>query len=95
MRRELVAVSGMLVAGFGLMACQPAGLDATNKKLDDVLTKLDALDKKVTAGAGRPQPMQPPPGPDPAAVYAVDITGAAYVGPEHAKVTIVEAFEFA
>ena len=33
--------------------------------------------------------------PDPAAVYAVSIEGDPWVGVEHARVTLVEGFEFA
>lgn len=33
--------------------------------------------------------------PDPGVVYAVPIDGAPFSGPEHAKVTVVEGFEFA
>lgn len=93
MRRQLVSMSGALVAGLTLMACQMQVDEATKKKLDEISTKLDALDKKVGQGA-RPMPQQPA-GPDPSTVYSVAVDGSAYDGPQHAKVTIVEAFEFA
>jgi hypothetical protein len=100
-----------LLAGaiaLGGVACQRQN-EQTDKKLDYLITKVEGLEKKIAAGGigtGRPAgapgaPGQMPPqqqprrGPDPAAIYAVDITGAHYEGPATAKVTIVEAFEFA
>jgi hypothetical protein len=98
---------GILVAGSA--ACGRPN-EETDKKLDQALAKLDSIEKKVDssggfrggpAAAGMPgqpgQPGQPqrPPGPDPATTYSVDIKGSAYEGPEHAEITIVEAFDFA
>ena len=91
------------VFAAGALGCQKAD-DAVVKKLDEIsvkLDKLDAIEKKLAAGGGpgaaRPQmPQGPQPGrPDPATVYSVPIDGNPSVGPAHAKVTIVEAFEFA
>ena len=98
MRRiGLWLIPGM-AAGMALASCQKEDV-ALHKKIDDLTAKVDGLDKKVGAGGAMPggarQPGQRPPGPDPAAVYAVPIAGAASKGPAHAKVTIVEAFEFA
>jgi hypothetical protein len=45
-------------------------------------------------GANRPQRPQRPT-PQPNSVYSVDINGSPYKGAKDAKVTIVEAFEFA
>jgi hypothetical protein len=92
MRRELT-ITGLLAAGVYVWGCQPGADPTVTKKLDDITAKLDAIEKKI--GTGAPQRPQPPPGPDPTTVYAVPIEGAAFKGPEHAKVTIVEAFEFA
>ncbi len=82
--------------GLALAACQPVPDQDVAKKLDAIDKKLDALDKKIGAGGGAmAQRPQPPPGPDPNTVYAVSVEGAPYKGPKNAKVTIVEAFEFA
>src|SRR5262249_51938551 len=68
-----------------------------NDKLDRVLTRLDSIDKKIdqvaqNRVAARPQA---PPEPDPKATYAVAIDGDTPKGPATAKVTIVEAADFA
>jgi protein-disulfide isomerase len=94
MRRELTFASGLLLAGVGLFGCQQQN-DEVNKKLDAINKKLDDLATKVGQVQQRPQMPQPPPGPDPNAIYAVAIDGSAVSGPKNAKVTIVEAFEFA
>jgi len=76
--------------------------EQTQRKLDYLIGKVDTLEKKLASGAiGRPAAGQPgqqpqrPRGPDPTTVYAVDVTGAAFEGPERAKITVVEAFDFA
>ncbi len=95
----------LLVAGLvaiGLVGCQKAD-DAVVKKLDEISKKLDKLEdieKKLTAGGGRAAGARPKPGPrpgrpDPSKVYSLSIAGNPFVGAKHAKVTIVEAFEFA
>jgi protein-disulfide isomerase len=90
-------VGSLCIAVLGLAACQKEDV-TLHKKIDDLAAKVDALDKKIgqgpAPGAARPQ-AQRPPGPDPTAVYAVPIDGAPFEGPQHAKVTIVKAFEFA
>ena len=43
----------------------------------------------------RPPPRPRRPRPDTAAVYSVDITGSPFAGAKNAKVTVVQAFEFA
>ncbi len=99
-----------IVGALGLFAACGRPNEETDKKLDQALAKLDSIEKKVEAcgvrgaAAGAPgmpgqpgQPTQPqrPPGPDPATVYSVDIKGSAFEGPAVAKITIVEAFDFA
>jgi protein-disulfide isomerase len=98
-KRELTIASGLLASCVGSWACQPKN-DELDKKLDAISNKIDELNKKVAQGAGRPQqPQQPmpqmPPEPNPTAIYAVPIDGAPVLGPKNAKVTIVEAFDFA
>ena len=74
--------------------------EETQRKLDYLITKVEALEKKVaSAPPGRPAGAPGAPaqrrGADPAEVYAVDVAGAAFEGPASAKVTVVEAFDFA
>jgi protein-disulfide isomerase len=95
MRPNFLVLSGLVAGGVIMASCQPVADENVNKKLDEINKKLDALDKKVGAGGMQAQRPQPPPGPDPNAVYAVPIEGSAVSGPKTAKVTIVEAFEFA
>jgi protein-disulfide isomerase len=80
-----------------ISACETAQSSKLDAKLDDIVTRLDKLEKDLQARpAGRPMPQrQRPAEPDPSKVYAVPIAGAPAKGPEHAKVTVVEAFEFA
>ncbi len=80
--------------------------EQTQKKLDLLITKVESLEKKVSSGAignrqagqqmpGQQQQQQPRRGPDPAAVYGVDIAGDPFVGPADAKVTIIKASDYA
>ena len=82
------------------------GLFATSCKRDeqDVLEKLEKIESKLASieaklgnsprGRGRGAAAKPR-GPNPNAVYAVDLSGSPYEGVADAKVTVVEAFEFA
>lgn len=80
-------MAGLVLAG---LAC---GKREDDKKMDDVLARLDRIEKKLeTARPGRP-PM--PPEPDTKTVYSVPIEGDPVIGPTVAKVTIVEATDFA
>lgn len=93
MKRALAVLTA--VGSLSMLGCQPQQNNAEiNAKLDDIKKKLEDLDKKVSAMPARPMPQQPA-GPDPQAVYAVPVEGAPIKGPKDAKVTIVEAFEFA
>lgn len=57
---------------------------------------LEALKNVKTAAPGANRPQRPQrPRPKPEAVYSVNIKGAPFIGAKDAKVTIVEAFEFA
>jgi len=64
------------------------------KKLDDVVSRLERIEKKLDSPRLPPRP-QLPQEPDTKTVYAVPIDGDPYVGPETAKVTLVEASDFA
>ena len=81
-----------LTAGLALtgLACG----QANDKKLDDIATRLERIEKKLDA----PRPPPRPPGPpeqDTRTVFAVPIDGDPFIGPPVAKVTIVEATDFA
>lgn len=84
---------GLLLPGCTREDNKLAGkLDQIIKQNDEILDQL----KKGGGpgrGGGRDRPQRPRP--TPSEVYAVPIEGAAWVGNEQAKVTIVEAFEFA
>jgi hypothetical protein len=87
----------LAAALVGTLGCQRD--DGTiNKKLDDIGRRLTAIEARLGQGGApgaAPRPQQPArPAPSPTAVYAVPIANSAYVGPKHAKVTIVEAFTF-
>ncbi len=89
-----------LAAMFAALSTSSCGGQTSDKKLDAVLTRLDGLDKKVDALSQRVAGAQPraPQRPqlDPNTVYAVPVAdNDPYVGPKHAKVTIVEAYEYA
>src|ERR1700694_4449344 len=77
------------------IACEKGDQGA---KLDDIVTRLDRMEKKVDALASRPgmPPQMPRPAePEANAVYSVPIDGDPYIGPAVAKVTLVEASDFA
>ena len=77
---------------------------ALTAKHDEALTKLGALDEKLTAldkkvaagGGAAKKPRGPQPGrPDPKATYKVAVfDGDAQMGPDNAKVTIIEWSDF-
>ena len=88
------------LATAALAGCQRDD-SSTNERLDKLLAKVEDLEKKVdraasargaaAPGANAPQPRRP----DPTAVYSVPIDGDPIVGKATAKVTIVEAYEYA
>jgi protein-disulfide isomerase len=94
MCKKLLLVGSLAAA---LLGCQ-RGDPSTSEKLDRLEAKLDTVARKVdTMGSGRAQPQRPerPRGADPSTVYSVPIGDAPVKGPKTAKVTIVEAAEFA
>lgn len=78
-------------------------LDERFTKLEGKLDNIERAIAKIPAGGGAagaarpaPTPQQRPAAPNPATTYAVPLgKSSPYKGAEHAKVTIVEAFEFA
>lgn len=96
MTRVTGVVGAVVLAVFGL-ACEKQG-SADAKRLDELAARVDNLDarlKKIENMIAEAQGGQAAGEPDPAVVYAVPIEGDPYKGPEHAKVTIVEGYEFA
>jgi protein-disulfide isomerase len=94
----------IIIAALGLFGCQKAHDDRLEKKMDTMLAKLEAMEKRLDQqpvagrpGAAQAGAAQPPRRPDPNTTYAVPVDEAkdAMRGAKHAKVTIVEAFEFA
>ena len=85
----------LLLAVISLAACQN-----DTKNLND---KIDKLDKKLDAllaqrgnnpgAAGQQRPSRPEP--DRSKTYAVSIEGDAFIGAADAKVTLIEAFDYA
>lgn len=94
-RMGTLVLAGVMAVGLG--ACQKQDSGAVDKKLDEVLARLGKIEEQMQrggAGAARPAPQRPAT-PDPATVFSVPIEGSAFEGPEHAKITVVKAFEFA
>ena len=97
MTRLGILVTGVAVGLFGL-ACQRDD-QSVAEKLEQIDKRLASIESKIAAGggarAGAGRQAQRPKGPDPRAVYSVDIAGDEFEGVKDAKVTVVEAFEFA
>jgi len=88
-RTRYLLLGALVLAG---MACGRRDEDA--RKLDDIVTRLDRIEKKLETPVRPPLPPRPPE-PDTKTVYAVPIDGDPFVGPAAAKVTLVEASDFA
>ena len=90
----IVGAVGLLAAAVGCQKMQ----DDSNEKFDRIMARLDAMDKKmdqIAQGRGAARPPAPPE-PDPKLTYAVPVTESDFPrGPATAKVTIVEAADFA
>ena len=99
MIRLMLKKSLFLATGLGLLACtkpDPAigdKLDKLQATMDRVAKRMDTMGTGAAAAPSRPQ--APPRGADPSAVYSVAIGEAPTRGPANAKVTIVEAADFA
>jgi len=92
--RRLSWLGAMLALG----ACMRDDVQ-TKEKLDRISERVEAIDKRLdqalARGAGAGGQAARPPGPDPGSVYSVPIEGDPAWGPPTAKVTLVEAAEFA
>jgi protein-disulfide isomerase len=90
-------LTGVLLAGLG--GCQKAGSEDEERRHKEVMDRLSALEKKMDQmGQARPAAAggQQRPRPQPDQVYFVPVEPDDLVrGSKAAKVTIVEAFEFA
>ena len=89
----------LAVSAVALVGCQRDD-SAMQGELTEIKSDLaeikGMLAKGGAAGAGRPTPERPQrPQPEPNAVYSMPIDGDPYRGEKTAKVTVVEAFEFA
>ncbi len=67
-----------------------AQLERQTSKLSELVDRVTALEEKTDRSTRSRRPR-----PDPNTVYAVPVDDAPYLGAKHAKVTIVQAFEFA
>jgi len=83
-----------LFVGALLLAAACGKRDEEMKKLDDVVSRLERIEKKLDSPRPPARPQLPPEA-DTKTVYAVPIDGDPFVGPETAKVTLVEASDFA
>jgi hypothetical protein len=94
-KMTILLAAALMAAGLG---CRKASDEDSNDKFDKIMARLDAMDKKmdqIAQGRGAARPPAPAE-PDPKATYAVPVTDADYPrGPATAKVTIVEAADFA
>jgi hypothetical protein len=84
----------LMTAVVALAACQNDQKNI-NDRMERIEKKLDAL---IASGGGRgaAQPQRPSrPQPDRDKTYAVSIDGDPFEGPADAKVTMIEAFDFA
>jgi hypothetical protein len=89
------AFSALFVV-LGLAACQ-SDTKNLNDKIDKLDKKLDVLIAQGGRGGGNNAGAQRPsrPEPDRTKTYAVSIEGDPFVGPAEAKVTLIEAFDYA
>ena len=80
---------------LGLAACQNDTKNL-NDKIDKLDKKLDMLIAQGGRGGGNAGAQRPSrPEPDRAKTYAVSIEGDPFAGPADAKVTLIEAFDYA
>jgi outer membrane murein-binding lipoprotein Lpp len=85
-------IAALMIAALAMAACQ-SDTKGLEKKIDDLNAKVDRLLKGGGAGAGAQRPQRPEP--DRAKTYAVGIEGDPIIGPANAKITLIEAFDYA
>jgi len=80
-----------LIAAAATVGCQQ---DTKNieRKLDQIIQKLDHMPSGGGAGAANQRPQRPEP--DRSKTYAVPIAGDPFEGPADAKITLVEAYDY-
>jgi hypothetical protein len=84
-----------LLAVLALAACQNDTKNL-NDKIDKLDKKLDALIAQGGRGGGNAGAQRPARAePDRAKTYAVSVEGDPFIGPADAKVTLIEAFDYA
>ena len=100
--RSFSILSLSVVMAGSLTACQRPAPASDNSeviaKLEEIDGKLDKLEKKVekvSKSGGNDRKRNRRPRPDANTVYSVPVGDAPWKGTEHAKVTVVEAFEYA
>ncbi|HET6611239.1 MAG TPA: thioredoxin domain-containing protein [Kofleriaceae bacterium] len=94
MKRFAFAALGGLVCASAI-SCQISD-NTTDKKLDQLSARVAAIETQLSRRGPAPAARTKPKRPDPKTVYAVPVTGEdPYRGGEHAKVTVVEAYDFA
>jgi hypothetical protein len=84
----------ILLATLALAACQNDTKNL-NDKIDKMDKKLDAILAQRGGGGGAAAPRPSRPEPDRSKTYAVSIEGDPFIGPADAKITIIEAFDYA
>jgi protein-disulfide isomerase len=96
MMRLIKILSGVVICGMGLAACQQdtRGLESKIAELQKGQEEIKAMLKSGARGAAAPsRPARP--APDPSKAYSVPVDGDAVEGPADAKVTVVKAFDYA
>jgi len=80
------------------LGCQQQSSQGLAERLESIDKRLSSIEEKLDKGipsrrGAQQRPSRPTPNPND--VYAVPIEGAAFKGAKNAKITVVEAFEFA